>query len=135
MSTPINQTSVLLLFFTASLYLLRSACAAPQYIRPLGGGLLLRPRVCHLLRVTPICRTFDPEEADFFYVPVYITCLIYPVLGWADYPAFHAPTNPRPMHAANLVLDAKRWLQQHMPWWDRRQGHDHIFLMAHDEGG
>ena len=37
------------------------------------------------------CRTFDPEEADFFYVPVYITCLIFPVLGWADFPFYHAP--------------------------------------------
>ena len=79
--------------------------------------------------------TFDPEEADFFYVPIYVTTLMWPVLVWADFPFFHAPQIwPRPMHAANMVLDAKRWLQQHMPWWDRRQGRDHIFLMAHDEG-
>ena len=81
------------------------------------------------------CSTFDPEEADFFYVPIYVTTMMWPVLGWADFPFFHAPqAYPRPMHAANMVLDAKRWVQQHMPWWDRRQGRDHIFLMAHDEG-
>ncbi len=57
-------------------------------------------------------RTFDPEEADFFYVPVYVACLMWPVLGFADFPYYHAPVfQPRPMHAANLVLEAKRWLQ------------------------
>jgi hypothetical protein len=39
------------------------------------------------------------------------------------------------MHAANMMLEAKRWLQKTMPWWDRRGGRDHIWLMAHDEGG
>lgn len=34
-------------------------------------------------------RTLDPEEADFFYAPVYTSCLIYPVLGWADTPFFY----------------------------------------------
>jgi hypothetical protein len=80
-------------------------------------------------------RTYDAEEADFFYVPVYIACLIYPVLGWADYPFYYAPSPaPRPMHAANMLLEVKRWLQKHMPWWDRRGGRDHIWLMPHDEG-
>ncbi|GAX81627.1 hypothetical protein CEUSTIGMA_g9055.t1 [Chlamydomonas eustigma] len=82
-----------------------------------------------------IIRTFDPEEADFFYVPVYITCFIWPVLGYADYPYYYAPvTKPRPMHVTNMVLEIKRWLQKHMPWWDRRGGRDHIWLMPHDEG-
>ncbi|KXZ54698.1 hypothetical protein GPECTOR_4g766 [Gonium pectorale] len=36
-------------------------------------------------------RTFDPEEADFFYVPMYLTCLMWPVLGWADHPWYYAP--------------------------------------------
>ncbi len=31
-------------------------------------------------------RTLDPEEADFFYLPIYLTCFIWPVLGWADGP-------------------------------------------------
>ncbi len=38
------------------------------------------------------------------------------------------------MHAANMLLEAKRWLQKHMPWWDRRGGRDHVWLMPHDEG-
>ena len=41
--------------------------------------------------LTHPCRTFDPEEADFFYVPQYSTCFIYPIHGWADYPWFPVP--------------------------------------------
>lgn len=36
-------------------------------------------------------RTFDPDEADFFYVPQYSTCYIYPIHNWADYPWFPVP--------------------------------------------
>ena len=59
---------------------------------------------------------------------------MYPVLGWADFPYYYAPIQPRPMHAANMMLEVKRWLQKTMPWWDRRGGRDHIWLMPHDEG-
>ena len=31
-------------------------------------------------------RTLDPEEADFFYAPVYTACYAHPIYGWADYP-------------------------------------------------
>ena len=33
-----------------------------------------------------------------------------------------------------MWLKAKRWLQQHHPWRDRRGGADHIWLTNHDEG-
>ncbi|KAG2450529.1 hypothetical protein HYH02_005030 [Chlamydomonas schloesseri] len=59
-------------------------------------------------------RTFDPEEADYFYVPFYGACMIYPVAGWADYPWFWTPGGPRVMQ--------------------RRGGRDHIWLFTHDEG-
>ena len=36
-------------------------------------------------------RTLDPEEADFFYVPVYTSCFMHPVHGWADAPWFYGP--------------------------------------------
>lgn len=35
---------------------------------------------------TPL-RTFDPEEADYFYVPVHVSCLA-DVIGKADKPIF-----------------------------------------------
>jgi hypothetical protein len=37
------------------------------------------------------CRTFDPEEADYFYVPQYSVCYIFPIRGWADFPWFSVP--------------------------------------------
>ena len=43
-------------------------------------------------------RTFDPEEADYFYVPQYSTCFIYPIHGWADYPWFGPPGLGEPPH-------------------------------------
>lgn len=33
-------------------------------------------------------RTFDAEEADFFYVPVYVNVYTWPVFAWADGPWF-----------------------------------------------
>ncbi len=36
-------------------------------------------------------RTFDPEEADFFYVPVYTSCYINPVHAYHDGPWWYAP--------------------------------------------
>ena len=39
----------------------------------------------------PRCRTLNPEEADFFYVPTYQGCLMFPVIGWADMPYWNAP--------------------------------------------
>ena len=38
------------------------------------------------------------------------------------------------MHGANMLLEAKHWLQQAFPHWNRTEGRDHIWLMTHDEG-
>ena len=38
------------------------------------------------------------------------------------------------MHTANMLLEAKRWLQQAWPHWNRTQGADHVWLVTHDEG-
>jgi hypothetical protein len=35
-------------------------------------------------------RTMDPEEADLFFVPAYVACLAWPVLGSADYPWWYS---------------------------------------------
>jgi hypothetical protein len=33
-----------------------------------------------------------------------------------------------------MTLQAKRWVQQHFPYWNRTSGADHIWLFTHDEG-
>ena len=62
--------------------------------------------IFHLLRHIHVCffslplpcmfllptRTFDPEEADFFYMPIYSSCFIFPIHCWADGPWWHAPS-------------------------------------------
>mmetsp|Transcript_19563 Transcript_19563/g.42445 ORF Transcript_19563/g.42445 Transcript_19563/m.42445 type:complete len:788 (+) Transcript_19563:181-2544(+) len=89
----------------------------------------------HEMLVQSEHRTYDPEEADFFYVPQYASCYPFPIMSWADYPWFHAPgLDRRVMHASNIVLDSKRWVEQHFPYWKKRGGKDHIFLFTHDEG-
>jgi hypothetical protein len=68
------------------------------------------------------CRTFDPEEADFFYVPVYTSCLIHPVVGYAEEPAFPVNGGVRVMHASMALLEAKKWMAQELPYWNRTGG-------------
>ncbi|EFJ41258.1 hypothetical protein VOLCADRAFT_119761, partial [Volvox carteri f. nagariensis] len=79
-------------------------------------------------------RTFDPEEADFFYVPYYGTCMIWPVLHWADFPYFHTTGGPRILQVINMLIDTVDWINKMYPFWGRRGGRDHIFLFPHDEG-
>ncbi|KXZ54467.1 hypothetical protein GPECTOR_4g532 [Gonium pectorale] len=79
-------------------------------------------------------RTFDPEQADFFYVPVYSSCFIFPIHCYADGPWWHAPSGPRVMHVTNMMLEVRDWVRKHFPYWDRRGGRDHVWLMTHDEG-
>jgi hypothetical protein len=33
-----------------------------------------------------------------------------------------------------MTLEAKRYIQKTWPWWNKRQGRDHIWLFSHDEG-
>ncbi|PSC76549.1 exostosin-like glycosyltransferase [Micractinium conductrix] len=81
-------------------------------------------------------RTLDPEEADFFYVPVFSSCFTHPVRDTADSLReffYHVSMN-RAQGAINMVLEAYHWIQSHHPYWDRRGGRDHIWLFTHDEG-
>ncbi|KAK2080891.1 hypothetical protein QBZ16_000745 [Prototheca wickerhamii] len=79
-------------------------------------------------------RTLDPEEADFFYVPVYTNMVIIPVTGWTDGPYYYSPVQYRTMHATSFLDEAQHWIQSHYPYWDRKGGRDHIWLVTHDEG-
>ncbi len=33
-----------------------------------------------------------------------------------------------------MNLEAKRWVEQTLPFWNRTGGRDHIWLFSHDEG-
>ncbi|KAG2494839.1 hypothetical protein HYH03_007079 [Edaphochlamys debaryana] len=79
-------------------------------------------------------RTFDPEEADYFYVPHYGSCIPYPIWNWADWPYFGGPGPPRVRHIANMLMNTVEWVNATHPFWQRRGGRDHVFLFTHDEG-
>ncbi len=46
---------------------------------------------------------------------------------------FSLGTEFRVQHMAMMALEAKRWVENHHPWWRRRGGADHIWLFTHDE--
>lgn len=81
-------------------------------------------------------RTLDPEEADFYYVPVLVGCFQYPVRDTQDSLIdfyYHVSAN-RAQSSVYLILEAYHWIRGHFPYWDRRGGRDHIWFLTHDEG-
>ncbi|XP_044481723.1 probable glucuronoxylan glucuronosyltransferase IRX7 [Mangifera indica] len=68
-------------------------------------------------------RTFDPYEADFFFVPVYVSCNFSTVNGF-----------PAIGHARSLISSAIHFISSHYPFWNRTQGFDHVFVASHDYG-
>ena len=76
----------------------------------------------HRFLLSSAVRTLNPEEADWFYTPVYTTCDLTP---WG-----HPLTtkSPRMMRSAIQYI-SKRW-----PYWNRTEGADHFFVTPHDFG-
>ncbi|XP_066367695.1 probable glucuronosyltransferase Os01g0926600 [Miscanthus floridulus] len=76
----------------------------------------------HRFLLTSAVRTLNPDEADWFYTPVYTTCDLTP---WG-----HPLTtkSPRMMRSAIQYI-SKRW-----PYWNRTEGADHFFVTPHDYG-
>ncbi|KAK6234615.1 hypothetical protein SCA6_009952 [Theobroma cacao] len=68
-------------------------------------------------------RTFDPYEADFFFVPVYVACNFSTVNGF-----------PAIGHARSLLSSAIQLISTNYPFWNRSLGFDHIFVASHDYG-
>ncbi|KAG2488349.1 hypothetical protein HYH03_013039 [Edaphochlamys debaryana] len=118
--------------------LVKHICAYREFDEENSTSLLAGPysieQYLHEMLLLSPHRTFDPEEADFFYVPVYFSCFTWPINGRADVPYWGAPTSTRYSNGANMWLAAKRWVQANFPYWDRRGGRDHIWLTNHDEG-
>ncbi|XP_024984212.1 probable glucuronoxylan glucuronosyltransferase F8H [Cynara cardunculus var. scolymus] len=68
-------------------------------------------------------RTFNPSEADFFFVPVYVSCNFSTVNGF-----------PAIGHARALLSSAVDLISSELPFWNRSNGSDHIFVASHDYG-
>lgn len=68
-------------------------------------------------------RTHDPWEADFFFVPVYVSCNFSTVNGF-----------PAIGHARALISSAIDHISSQLPFWNRSLGSDHVFVASHDYG-
>ena len=68
-------------------------------------------------------RTLKPWEADFFFVPVYVSCNFNTSTGF-----------PSLAHARSLLRSAVKLVSRHMPYWNRSLGKDHVFVATHDYG-
>ena len=68
-------------------------------------------------------RAARPEDADLFFVPVYVSC------------NFSTPNGfPSLSHARGLLAEAVHLLRTQMPYWNRSAGADHVFVASHDFG-
>lgn len=68
-------------------------------------------------------RTLEPGEADFFFVPVYVSCNFSTVNGF-----------PAIGHARALLASAVEKISSELPFWNRSGGSDHVFVATHDFG-
>lgn len=68
-------------------------------------------------------RTLDPWEADFFFVPVYVSCNFSTVNGF-----------PAIGHARSLISSAIQLISSELPFWNQSRGSDHVFVASHDFG-
>ncbi|XP_047083283.1 probable glucuronosyltransferase Os03g0107900 [Lolium rigidum] len=68
-------------------------------------------------------RAARAEDADLFFVPVYVSC------------NFSTPNGfPSLAHARGLLADAVDLVRRDMPFWNRSGGADHVFVASHDFG-
>lgn len=68
-------------------------------------------------------RTLEPVEADYFFMPVYVSCNFNTTTGF-----------PSLGHARSLLGSAVKLVSRKMPYWNRSKGRDHIFVATHDYG-
>ncbi|XP_074315882.1 putative beta-1,4-xylosyltransferase IRX10L isoform X2 [Silene latifolia] len=76
----------------------------------------------HQILETNSVRTLDPEEADWFYTPVYTTC---------DLNRRGLPLLPK---SGRIMRSAIQYISTNWPYWNRTQGADHFFVVPHDFG-
>ncbi|KAH7278958.1 hypothetical protein KP509_38G066100 [Ceratopteris richardii] len=76
----------------------------------------------HLFLLSSSVRTLNPEEADWFYTPVYTNC---------DLTSFGLPFVK---YMPRMMYSAINHISTHWPYWNRTDGADHFFVVPHDFG-
>ncbi|EHA8589899.1 putative beta-1,4-xylosyltransferase IRX10L [Cocos nucifera] len=76
----------------------------------------------HRFLLSSPVRTIDPEEADWFYTPVYTTCDLAP------------NGHPLPLKSPRMMRSAIQLIASNWPYWNRSEGADHLFVVPHDFG-
>jgi hypothetical protein len=76
----------------------------------------------HRFLLSSAIRTLNPEEADWFYTPVYTTCDLTP---WG---------HPLPFKSPRIMRSAVQFISKRWPYWNRTEGADHFFVVPHDFG-
>jgi hypothetical protein len=76
----------------------------------------------HDFLLTSPVRTHNPEEADWFYTPVYTTCDLMP------------NGLPLPFKSPRIMRSVISYISIHWPYWNRTEGADHFFVVPHDFG-
>lgn len=76
----------------------------------------------HRFLLTSPVRTLNPEEADWFYTPVYTTCDLTP------------NGLPLPFKSPRMMRSAIQLISSNWPYWNRTEGADHFFVVPHDFG-
>lgn len=77
----------------------------------------------HQILLESPLRTMDPETADFFFVPVYVSCNFSPLNGF-----------PSLTNATTMIRAAVDFISQEMRYWNKNGGSEHIFVATHDYG-
>lgn len=82
-------------------------------------------------------RTTNPSEADFFFVPVYASCVVERMRGGGEASGINAP--PRmsgnlAWFASSLLSSVQRHIMHSHPFWNQTGGRDHLWPIGLDEG-
>ncbi|KAJ6702116.1 EXOSTOSIN HEPARAN SULFATE GLYCOSYLTRANSFERASE -RELATED [Salix koriyanagi] len=85
------------------------------------GDVLDDDPVGRFLLSSPV-RTLNPDEADWFYTPIYPTCDLTP-MGL-----------PLPFKSPRMMRSAIQLISSNWPYWNRTEGSDHFFVVPHDFG-
>lgn len=74
----------------------------------------------HRFLLSSHVRTLNPEEADWFYTPVYPTCDLY------------SDGLPLPFNSPRMMRSAIQLISTKWAYWNRTEGADHFFVVPHD---